>query len=82
MGLVDGLQEKQYEVSISFENPEVIFLLANHDPDSSVLVKELTDINYNDYKGIFDIYIAEASYIGYGLYAPGMKELSIFHREN
>lgn len=82
LGLVDGLQEKQYEVSISFENPEVIFLFANHDPDSSVLVKELTDINCNDYKGIFDIYIAEASYIGYGLYAPRMKELSIFQREN
>ena len=82
LGLVDGLQEKQYEVSISFENPEVIFLFANHDPDSSVLVKELTDINYNDYKDVFDIYIAEASYIGYGLYAPRMKELSIFQREN
>ena len=82
LGLVDGLQEKQYEVSISFENPEVIFLFADHDPDSSVLVKELTDINYNDYKDVFDIYIAEASYIGYGLYAPRMKELSIFQREN
>lgn len=82
LGLVDGLQEKQYEVSINFENPEVIFLFADHDPDSSVLVKELTDINYNDYKDVFDIYIAEASYIGYGLYAPRMKELSIFQREN
>lgn len=82
LGLVDGLQEKQYEVSISFENPEVILLFADHDPDSSVLVKELTDINYNDYKDVFDIYIAEASYIGYGLYAPRMKELSIFQREN
>lgn len=82
LGLVDGLQEKQYEVSISFENPEVIFLFANHDPDSSVLVEELAGINYNDYKDIFDIYIAEASYIGYGLYAPRMKELSIFQREN
>ena len=49
LGLVDGLQEKQYEVSISFENPEVIFLFADLGPDSSVLVKELADINYYDY---------------------------------
>ena len=44
LGLVDGLQEKQYEVSISFENPEDKLIFADHDKDSSLLVKELKDI--------------------------------------
>lgn len=35
LGLVDGLNEKQYDVKISSLDPEVIFLFANHDTDEA-----------------------------------------------
>ena len=40
LGLVDGLQKKQFDgnkIKINCANPEVIFIFANHDPDSKIL---------------------------------------------
>ena len=73
LGLVDYLKEKQYRVNISTENPEVIFIFANHDPDSKILKNILGNINPSDYT--FPILIANAVHMGYGLYADNMMSL-------
>lgn len=64
LGLVDGLNEKQYDVKISSLDPEVIFLFANHDPESKILPAVLKEVKPNKYP--FPILVANASYMGYG----------------
>lgn len=76
LGLIDGLQEHQFEVSLSDDKPEVIFIFANHDPDSKRLNNILSEINVSDYP--FKILIAQSSFIGYGLYADNMIPLEKF----
>lgn len=74
LGLVEGLIEKQYAVEIRPEDVEVIFIFANHDPNSSILTTELSKakaFNYN-----FPIKIANSSMMGYGLYADKFKDLA------
>ena len=73
LGLVDGLNEKQYDVKISSLDPEVIFLFANHDPESKILPAVLKEVEPNKYP--FPILVANASYMGYGLYAEQMKQI-------
>ena len=73
LGLVDGLKDSQFEVEISALNPEVIFIFANHDPDSKILRRILNGINPADYS--FSIYIANSSNMGYCLYTDFMKRL-------
>ena len=68
LGLVDGLQEHQYkDLKISSIDPEVIFLFANHDPDSKIMDDIKKDIDMSRYH--FPIRIANASNMGYGLYS-------------
>lgn len=76
LGLVDGLKESQFEVKISTENPEVIFIFANHDPDSKILrdiFRGIAPANYT-----FPIFVAEASHMGYGLYSDYLRPLDSF----
>lgn len=74
LGLVDGLQEKQFGVTISSENPEVIFIFANHDPDSKILDKVL---QCNELKNCtFTVMIANASSMGYCLYADQFTKIN------
>lgn len=73
LGLVDGLNERQYDVKISSLDPEVIFLFANHDPESKILPAVLKEVEPDKYP--FPILVANASYMGYGLYAEQMKQI-------
>lgn len=87
LGLVDGLQEHQYKCSdekketdyvLNCDNIEVIFILANHDPDTTGLAKQLQEINPSDYK--FPIKVAMASFMGYGLYVDKLVDLAVFRK--
>lgn len=73
LGLVDWLKEHQYEVTISPDKPEAIFIFANHDLDSTILQNEISKINLSNYS--FPILYANASYMGYGLYENQMKHI-------
>lgn len=75
LGLVDGLQENQFEVTISSTNPEVIFIFANHDPDSKILPALLESISPDNYN--FPILIANASNMGYCLYTDHLRLLNL-----
>ncbi len=76
LGLMDGLQGHQFEVSLSDDEPEVIFIFANHDPDSKKINNILSDINISDYP--FKILAAQSSFMGYGLYIDNMIEIKDF----
>ena len=73
MGLVAGLNENQYDVHINPANPEVIFIFANHDPESKILSNIIDSIDPNNYT--FPIMIANASNMGYGLYVDCLHEI-------
>ncbi len=76
LGLIDGLQEKQYDITITPENPEVLFIFAEHDPDKSELGRILSNIHPEDYA--FPIHIAASSAVGYGLFANRFLTISEF----
>lgn len=76
LGLMDGLQEHQFKVSLSDDEPEVIFIFANHDPESKKINNILSDINISDYP--FKILAAQSSFMGYGLYMDNMIEIKDF----
>ena len=73
MGLVTGLNENQYDVKISPNNPEVIFIFANHDPESKILPTLIEEIEPDKYQ--FPIMIARASNMGYGLYVEHLRQV-------
>lgn len=73
LGLVAGLNEKQYNVTISPQDLEVIFIFANHDPEKHALSNNLEKINPDDYD--FPIMIAKSSNMGYGLYFECLQKL-------
>ena len=73
LGLVDGLNEKQFDVKISSLDPEAIFIFANHDPESKILPTVLSEIDPGRYP--FPILVANASRMGYGLYAEQMQRI-------
>ena len=62
------------------EKPEVIFVLANHNPRSSMLSKILNDpeIDTYDHSLNFDLKFYAASFAGYALHADCMVTLSQF----
>lgn len=70
LGLVGGLQEKQFQLNVDCSAPEVIFAFAEHDPDSGVLKQILQGIKENEYA--FPIRLASASLLGCGLYEDHM----------
>ena len=62
------------------DTPEVIFIIANHNPRSSKLKKILSDPEIDKYKRseLFDLRFYVASFAGYGLYANCMRALDEF----
>lgn len=73
LGLVAGLHEQQYDVKVSSLEPEVIFIFANHDPESKILSAILQEIDPKRYP--FPIMIAESSNMGYGLYVEHLHQV-------
>lgn len=67
--------------SFSDEPPEIIVVLANHDPDSTRLKTELDRLQEWFASGEpstvrpDQIRIATANFMGYGLFAPAMRRL-------
>ena len=70
LGLVKGLQEKQFQLNVDCSAPGVIFAFAEHDPDSRILKNILHDIDETKYT--FPIRLASASLLGCGLYEDHM----------
>jgi len=62
------------------ENIDLVFLLANHDPDKSVLNEMICDIQKR-YPG-FNVKAITASYLGYGLYKDNLIVLTCEEQVN
>ncbi|MDF2606659.1 MAG: hypothetical protein K0S34_854 [Bacillales bacterium] len=74
LGLIDcGKSIK----SIMSDNPDYILLLANHDPQKTNLKNELIKLKQLNNER-FDVKIATASCMGYGLYQENMIDLDTF----
>lgn len=73
MGLIAGLNENQYDVHINPDNPEVLFIFANHDPESKMLSNIIDTIDPTKYT--FPIMVANASNMGYGLYEDCIHQI-------
>lgn len=78
LGLVRGLQEKQFRLNVDHSAPEVIFAFAEHDPDSGILKRILNDVNESKYA--FPIRLASASLLGCGLYEDHMLTVEQYLR--
>ncbi len=65
LGLIDN--QKQIE-SFDDENPDFIFVIANHDPDSAILINELKDLEEIIPTLPFKLRFAVSNFMGYGLY--------------
>lgn len=77
LGLISDMAGKKHHITISEENIELIFLIANHDPDKTRLkaaVNQMANlVEHNQYP--FAIKFAVSSMMGYALYADQMKSL-------
>ena len=77
LGLIPDMAEKKHDILISKEDMELIFLIANHDPDKTKLgtvVDRIAELaREREYP--FTIKFATASMMGYTLYADQMKSL-------
>ena len=79
LGLIPDMLKMPHKINIQaadMEDMEMIFLLANHDPDSTILRKVVNSVNPNDYP--FTIRFALASMMGYGMYEDNMMTLDKF----
>lgn len=74
------IEAKKDISSFSDQKPEYIFILANHDPDSSILKSVLSNIPsyYNEGYEQFDLKFASSNLMGYGLYENNVIKLSEF----
>ena len=78
LGLIDN---KKHIAKFSDAKPEFIFILANHDPDSSILGKELKNISTKNQAELpFDIKFAVSNFMGYGLYKQNIYNLQEFQQ--
>lgn len=66
LGLITCLKDTQFDICISPDNVEVVFIFANHDPDSTTLASELAEIDSSSYD--FPIKVAVSSMMGYGIF--------------
>lgn len=83
LGLLDfNLSEKidMENFELSAEVPEVIFLLANHNPRSKRLRKALRKIEPLAKSDQIDLKFFVASFAGYGLHSSCMHNFDEFHR--
>ena len=77
LGLIPDMAEKKHDILISKEDMELIFLIANHDPDKTKLGTVVDRIAELARERVypFTIKFATASMMGYTLYADQMKSL-------
>src|SRR5690554_5853276 len=61
------------------EKPEYILVLANHDPDSSILYNELKNLNIPSGFGA-DLKVAVGNFMGYGLFSENIYDLKDFEK--
>jgi hypothetical protein len=74
-----GLIENQNKIeSFSDEKPEYILVLANHDPDSTLLRMELKKIQPSEN---FELKIATSNFMGYGLFQEAIYTLDEFKKK-
>jgi len=66
---------KTREIEVSRQRPEVIFVIANHRPDSRVLQRELKDLPERVHA---EYYVANVAHAGYALFAKSMIPLGEF----
>ena len=80
LGLIPDMADKphKHKIQIQTENMEIIFLLANHDPDSKILKEVVSSIDPGDYG--FPIKFCKASMMGYCLYEDNMMSLEDFKK--
>jgi hypothetical protein len=71
-------EEKPEEI----KRPEVIFILANHNPRSPKLSKILSNPEFDKYEQskLFDLRFYVSSFAGYGLHADNMRTLAEFRK--
>lgn len=74
LGLINGI--KGNHPKITTNNPEIIFIFANHKPAKQQLKEEVNKLNSN-----WTIRIATASAMGYGLYDKKMKTIDEFLKD-
>lgn len=77
LGLINGI--KNNRPNITKDNPEIIFIFANHKPASNILkieVQKLQKLNSN-----WTVLVATASAMGYGLYVDKMKTIDEFLKD-
>lgn len=77
LGLIPDMAGKKHNITISEENIELIFLIANHDPDKTRLkaaVDQMAKLVKNK-RYPFTIKFAASSMMGYALYVDQMKTL-------
>jgi len=76
-----GTSEAKVELNPK-DKPEVIFILANHNPRSSNLKKILDNPEIDAYSQSqrFDLKFYVASFSGYGLHAICMRDLAEFRK--
>ncbi len=74
-----GTSNAKVELNVA-NLPEVIFIIANHNPRSSILESILSDPEIDTYNQseLFDLRFYVASFAGYGLYANCMRTLAEF----
>ncbi len=68
------------KIKLNPENPEIIFVLANHNPRSTKLKTIVNDPDIKKYgkSNLFDLRFYVATFAGYGLHARSMKTLEEF----
>lgn len=84
LGLITGCSKKIESIQkINSKNkPEVILLLANHDPGKSGLSKILNELKsseeYKDFCKVAKLKFSVSSFMGYGLFEEGIYDLDSF----
>lgn len=78
LGLIDN--QKPIEC-FDDKNPDVILILANHDPDSAILFHELMKIENMKASLPFALKFAVSNFMGYGLYDQNIYGLDEFTKK-
>lgn len=74
LGLIKSNKDDLKELtSFSDEKPMLLLILANHDPDSTILRDELALLQVPD---CFDLRFAMSNYMGYGLYDEAIVDMA------
>jgi hypothetical protein len=76
-----GVSNAQVRLDVN-DRPEVIFILANHNPRSGKLAPIINDPDVDHYanSGLFDLRFFVASFAGYGLHTDCMLSLEEFRK--